>query len=182
MNKKELIQKIKAAARRDAKNRTDPRYLETMGFLVAKGFLTTNQEIALFPNKRIAIVDAIWAGKHAEPRILEVLPAAILRLPRHFDLDAEAHADLFETVERLRKREETGASLWGIPYDKIKVWANLPLRDGRIKDFKDKKVTKTFRLRPQILTRLKNLAKEWGCTETEALEKALTTKSFHLRR
>jgi hypothetical protein len=173
MTKKEVLEKIIRGAERDRKRRRDPRYLETMGFLVAKGFLKTNREIRLLPNKRVVINDAIWAGMKVEPRILEVLPAAVLRLPRHFDLSAARHGDLFATVDRLKRREETGPPLWGMPYEKIKVWVHLRLSDGRIKDMKDKKVTKTFRLKPEAVEKLRQLARELGCTETEALERSL---------
>ena len=62
MKKKKLIDKILQGAKQDEQLRLDPRYLETMGFLTAKGFLKTNQNIIARPNKRIAIHDAIWAG------------------------------------------------------------------------------------------------------------------------
>ena len=173
MKRKDLIKRIVHGAKRDEINRRDPRYTETMGFLVAKGFLKTNQELPLLPNKRILIADAVWAGTNVEPRILEVLPAAILRLPRHFDLDPVKHDELFATVERLKKQEPKGALLWGIPYEKLKTWAYLPLKDRRMKDVGKKKVTKTFRLKPEVVKRLKQLAKSLNCTETEALERSL---------
>jgi len=173
MTKKDTLEKIIRAAERDRKRRRDPRYLETMGFLVAKGFLRTNQALPLLPNKRIAISDAVWAGMKVEPRILEVLPAAVLRLPRHFDLEAHAHGNLFHTVERLRRREECGPPLWGMPYEKIKVWVHLRLSDGRVKDMACKKVAKTFRLKPEAIEKLRRLSIEWGCTETEAVERSL---------
>ena len=125
------------------------------------------------PNKKIAIEDAVWAGMNVEPRILEVLPAAVLRLPRHFDLDATRHQALYATVESLKKAEVTGEPLWGVPYEKIRTWVNLSLPDGRVKDFGEKKVTKTFRLKPNVARKLKELAKGLGCTETEALERAV---------
>lgn len=173
MKKESLIRKITIAAKRDQKRRQDQRYLETMGFLVAKGFLRTNQEVVLLPNKRVAIADAVWAGMNVEPRILEVLPAAVLRLPRHFDLNVTIHPELFATLERLKKGEEGGVPLWGVPYDKIKAWVKLSLPDGRVKDFGEKKISKTFRLKPDVARKLKEFAKRLGCTETEVVERAV---------
>ncbi len=173
MNNKNLVRRITQAAKRDRKRRHDRRYLETMGFLVAKGFLRSNQDLLLLPNKRLTILDAIWAGMNVEPRILEVLPAAVLRLPRHFDLDATRHEELYATVERLKNAEEKGEPLWGVPYEKIKVWVKLPLPDGRVKEFGKKKITKTFRLKPEVARKLKEFAKRLGCTETEAVERAV---------
>jgi hypothetical protein len=39
------------------------RILETMGFLATKGFLKTNLEMPLLPNKRLRVEDVIWAGQ-----------------------------------------------------------------------------------------------------------------------
>jgi hypothetical protein len=170
MNKEELLKKIKAKAKVDAKNRHDPRYLETMGFLVAKGFLKTNRKIPLVPNKKLEIDHAVWAGLNVEPRILEVLPAAVLRLARHFDLDPLKHRELAEVVDQLRRRVDTGADFCGMPYEKVKVWVDLPLRDKRTKTMTEKKVVKTFRLDPAAVMKLRKIAKEKNCNETEILE------------
>ena len=94
MKRELILKRIAAAARKDQGLRHDPRYLNTMGFLVAKGFLRMNQPIHLLPNQRLHIEDAIWAGQRLEPRILEVLPAAVSRLPRHFDFDPLRHREL----------------------------------------------------------------------------------------
>ena len=175
--KEDLFKRIVRAAKRDEARRRDPRYLATMGFLVAKGFLKTNRSILLQPNRKLQIDDAIWAGKNVEPRILEVLPAAVLRLPRHFDLDPVKHAELFRTVGLLRKADAAREPLWGIPFEKFKVWVRLPLSDRRMKHVTEKKVTKTFRLRPEVIQKLQELARELGCSETEALERSVASAS-----
>jgi hypothetical protein len=173
MNREALIREIKKKAKQDQKKRRDPRFLATMGFLVAKGFLKTNREIPLLPNKRIRVDDAIWAGLHVEPRILEILPAAVLRLGKHFDLDPLVHKELFIVVEQLRRRQEQGEAFCGMPYEKVKVWAEFPLRDRRVKPVTEKKVMKTFRLDPVALERLKAAAESKNSSETEIIEKLL---------
>jgi hypothetical protein len=170
VSREKLLQQIKAKAKQDQQNRRDARFLETMGLLVAKGFLRTNFEVPLLPKKRIRVEDAIWAGKNVEPRILEVLPAAILRLARHFELQPEGFADLMVVVGQLRRRERNGDAFFDIPYEKLRQWADFPLRDRRIKTIGTKKVAKTFRLEPAVLDRLKAMAKEQGITETEVVE------------
>lgn len=175
MKKDQLLKLIAIEAERDRKNRQDLRYLQTMGFLVAKGFLRTNLSIPKLPNKRVNLADAIWAGKNVEPRILEVLPAAVLRLPRHFSLDREKFPELFLAVEALRKKQEEGPSVWGIPYDKYKIWVNLTLLDKRTKEATEKRVTKTFRFSPAAINTLKGQARLLQCTETEVIERLLVT-------
>ncbi len=173
MNRESLIRKIKEKAKQDEKNRRDRRFLETMGFLVAKGFLKTNVEVLLLPNKRLRVDDAIWAGRNVEPRILEVLPAAVLRLGKHFDLDPAFHKELAEVIDQLRRHEEKGKAFYGIPYEKLRVWAEFPLRDKRVKPLTKRKVVKTFRLDPVAIENLRRVAEQKGCTETEIIEKLL---------
>lgn len=170
MNQKSLIEKIKRKAKLDEKNRRDPRFIETMGFLVAKGFLKTNRKIRPLPNHRIRLDDALWAGQNVEPRILEVLPAAVVLLGKHFDLDPTKHKSLAQVVEKLRKREEQGEAFYGIPYAKIKVWVEHPLRDRRVKPVSERKVVKTFRLKPAAVARLQEIAAEKKVSETKILE------------
>ncbi len=170
MTREMLIKKIRLKARQDRLKRKDLRFLDAMGFLVAKGFLRANYAVRPLPNKRIRIEDAIWAGKNVEPRILEVLPAAVLRLGKHFDLDPVLHKQLAGVVEQLRRSEKTGDAFCGIAYDKIRTWAELPLRDKRVKGASDKKVLKTFRLDRKLIGNLKKAASLKGCTETEILE------------
>jgi hypothetical protein len=173
MNREETLKRIRDAARKDKRRRTDPRYRTTIGFLVAKGFLDTNEAVARIPNQRIKIADAIWAGTHVEPRILEVLPAAILRLPRHFDLSRERHPELIALVEKLRRGETNGPNLWKIPYKKFAYWTSLPLPDRRTKLPNERRIVKTFRLKPESIARLQALCTALGCNATEALETVL---------
>ena len=57
MNKEALVKKISKLAQQDNKQRTDPRYLKVMGFLVAKGFLYTNENIPRFSNEHVNLKD-----------------------------------------------------------------------------------------------------------------------------
>lgn len=175
MKKDDILRQIKEKALKDAKNRRDRRFICVMGFLVAKGFLKTNLAIPLLPNKKLKLDDAIWAGVNVEPRILEVLPAATLRLEKHFDLNNKKHANLAKVVDQLRKNHEQGDAFMGIPYEKFKVWTQLRLKDGRVKTLAEKKVLKTYRLKPAVALEIKKRARQWSCTESEVLERALAS-------
>ncbi len=171
--REELLRRIKIEAEKDQKNRQDVRFLNTMGLLVAKGFLRTNQQMTLKPNQRIRIEDAIWAGQNVEPRILEVLPAVVLRLPRHFDFDPKRHAELAPILKELKSGADQGPPFQGIPFEKLKIWVDLPLRDKRIKSLAQKRVLKTFRLDPQAVENLRVRARDRQCSETEVIEDLL---------
>ena len=170
MNRAAVLARIRKSAKTDERNRNDPRFLDTLEFLVAKGFLKTNMPVRLSPNKRLRLDDALWAGEHVEPRILEVLPAAVVRLGRHFDLNAERHQDLANAVASLRAGDTDGKEFRGVPYAKLKHWVDLPLRDRRVKPVTEKKSPKTFRLSPPAIERLKELARERRICETAVIE------------
>ena len=176
MTRDELLKRIKQKANRDARKRLDPRFRRTMGFLVAKGFLQTNFEVQKLPNQRLRIEDAIWAGRNVEPRILEVLPAAVLRLEKHFDLNEGMHKELARVVRQLRDGVEAGDEFCEIPFHKLKVWANLSLQDGRTKTPRKKKIMKTFRLSPRAVEVLELASRASGRSVTEVLEEKIFLK------
>ncbi len=173
MNREDAIRQIRKKAKDDAEKRQDLRFLETMGFLIAKGFLRTNLEIRPAPNKHLRIEDVLWAGQTLEPRILEVLPAAVLRFGKHFDLNPEKHLELARVIEQLKKGEE-GEPFFGVPFTKIKTWVSFDLPDRRVKPLHEKKIPKTFRLSPAAIRNLQNFALGKNCSETQILEDFLT--------
>jgi len=159
LNKKEQIQKITMLAQQDKKRRQDPRYLKIMGFLVAKGFLYTNARIPLNPNAFI--------------RILEVLPAAYERFKNHFAGDADTIANFEQVITRIRQKDSQSSEFYGIPIEKIRPWFFIRLKDRRSKSIDKRKVSKTFRLKPEALEILKNLKEQTGQSESEILEKLI---------
>ncbi len=166
--KKDLIKKIIARAETTKKLRLDIRYKNTMGFLVAKGLLYTNQNITPLPNARLKIKDVIWAGEQIEPRILEVLPAAICRFTKHFEKNEDK--ELLAVIAAIKKRQEDGPDFRGIPYKKLTTWLNLNLKDKRTKTVNEKRIPKNFRLKPETTIKLRKLAEINKTTETDFLE------------
>lgn len=170
------LKKIKAKARQDARNRRDRRFLDTLAFLTAKGLLKTNIPVRPLPNKRLQIDDALWAGLNVEPRILEVLPAAIARLERHFDFDPDKHTILAPVILALRAGTQ-GPDFYGVAFEKAKHWLEFPLPDKRTKPLAERKVTKHFRLSPHAIATLKKHATQRRVTQTEIIESLLNTVS-----
>jgi antitoxin component of RelBE/YafQ-DinJ toxin-antitoxin module len=175
MNKKTLIKKINELALQDKKRRTDPRYLKVMGFLVAKGFLYTNKKIPLNPNEHINLEDAIWAGRFVEPRILEVLPAAYERFKKHFSGDADTIEKLEQIIDAVKQKNNHKIEYYGITIEKIMPWFFIQLRDKRSKPFDKRKVSKTFRFKPETVAILRSLKEKSGQSETEIIEKLVST-------
>lgn len=78
MGTNEFLKKIRVKAEQNKLNRQDLRFKKTIGILKAKGLLQTNLDIPARTGLKIEVKDALWAGRNVEPRILEVLPAAIV--------------------------------------------------------------------------------------------------------
>jgi hypothetical protein len=166
----DYLKEFKKAAKRDQDLRKDPRYLRTMAFLTTKGFLFANTKFPYIPNVRLQVDDAIWAGRNLEPRILEVLPAAVLRLPKHFDFDPIRHHELACTLKDLREKRKDGRKFEGVPFKKLKVWIDFELKDGRIKTQKEKRLLKTFRLKPETIEKLEKLGLQTSKNITAVIE------------
>jgi hypothetical protein len=175
LNKNELIKKALKLAEQDKKRRLDPRYLKVMGFLVAKGFLYTNKKISLKANEYIHLNDAIWAGRFVEPRILEVLPAAYERYKKHFSGDTATIEKIERTIDGIKQKNSQKIEFYGISIEKIMPWFFIRLRDKRSKSFDKRKVSKTFRFKPETVDILKSLKEQTGQSETEILEKLVAS-------
>jgi hypothetical protein len=168
------VKQIKKAAAADVKKRRDIRYKRAMAFLVRKGFLKTNIDFDEYYTARVHLKDFIWAGKNVEPRILEVLPAAAARLPKAVVIDQHPDADALQQVLRdLHDNREDAADFLNMPYKKIKVWMNLALNDKRTKLTDKKKLTKTFRLKPEAIYKLEQLKIKFNLSEAGLIEKLL---------
>lgn len=170
MEKKNIIKEIKKAAENDKKKRKDIRYLRAMAWFVKKGFLKTNQDFTKWNLGKLCVQDAIWAGKHLEPRILEVLPAAMVRLPKEFVRNQKEPKALNEAIQALATNQKEGPLFMGIDYDKYKVWVDLKLNDGRTKPMFEQKQMRSFRLSPTAIRKLNQLRKESGLSGSEIIE------------
>lgn len=170
MKREEILEKIKARAKRNRILRRDPRFRQIIGFLVGKGFLDTNEPVQFPGNRRIRLKDAIWAGQNVEPRILEVLPAAYARLPNRFDANEKEVKRMEAVVQCLAENKPDGPDFLGMPYEKVRAWYTLPLKDQRTRTPAERKVTKTFRLKPEVIKRLEEIARDRRTNSTQALE------------
>ena len=111
-----------------------------------------------------------------EPRILEVLPAAFERFKKHFSGDADTIEKLEQIIDNVKqKKDNHKIDFYGISIKKIKPWFFIRLRDKRSKPFDKRKVSKTFRFKPETLDMLKSLKDQTGQSETEILENLIAT-------
>ena len=174
MKNSAFLKKLKEKAEQDNKKRQDLRFRKVMGFLLAKGLLRTNiADIELRPQVKMTIDEILWAAREVEPRILEVLPAVLLKFPGHILLKKNLPTELQEIIDRIRKGEEQGPDFQGVPYAKMKYWTNLRLPDRRTKPQNELKTQKNFRLSPGLVEKLAKLSRDRNLTETEIIEMAV---------
>jgi hypothetical protein len=143
-----------------------------IGFFVAKGLLIA-PHISPKSSIKIAISDVIEVGLTKEPRVLEVLPAALLHFPRSFLGHHEMPPKLKQVLDNIRAGKLTGPTIGGIRYEAMLRWANEPLPDKRTTLEKDRKVMKAFRLKRSAIQKLKEGAAALCMNESEYIESLL---------
>lgn len=162
----ELQRKAQRKQKRMARLRRDPRYLAAIGAFVHARLLSTNANIE--PKKGpVALGDVLWAGK-IEPRLLELLPAVMLKKPSLIrDEDCMIPRDLGEVVEHLR-RNETPPDFRGIPGEKLQEWVPRVGHKGKLPT-----QLKAFRFRKEDIDLLEELAADHELTETDVVRAGL---------
>lgn len=174
MKTDEFLKKIRAKAERNKLNRGDLRFKRTIALLKGKGLLDTNLPIAAATGMRLQLRDALWAGKHVEPRILEVLPAAIMHYRRNFLGADQMPKGLELVIKAIQANAETGPAFEGVPFEKMKHWANTQLRDGRTKPVNEQKIAKYLKLPQKHIYKLQELVAAGKYKDqTSAIEAAI---------
>ena len=174
MKKIEFIKRVKEKAEQNKLNRKDVRFKKAIAFLKGKGLLDTNLPIKAGTGTKVELRDIIWAGRMVEPRILEVLPAAILHYRNNFLGFDKLPEELNQVLKAIRNDEANGPTFEGIPYEKLRHWANIQLKDGRTKPVNEKKVAKFLTLYPRHINKLQALvAKGKFRDQTSAIEAAI---------
>lgn len=160
-----LKRKAETRYARLAKQREDPRYRRVLGRFVAAGLLVSNQQVAAH-GEPIRVADALWAGE-LEPRILELLPALLVKKPSFF-ADPQSLPEDLRLAVRALKRGQVPESFRGIAGADIARWV---ARVGR----KDKLPSRLrcFRFSAEDSQHLARLAHDLDLSETAVLRRAL---------
>ena len=148
----------------------DRRTQKVLGFLIAKGFLF-GTKIKRRPNVKIFFEEALWVGHHVEPRVIEVLPAAILHFPKTFIGYNDMPAELNTIISLIKKHKEEGPDYKGIRFYDMKRWADRLLPDKRTKPSSEIRINKTYRFTLKTLEKMKIRSKTQGLSITQYLER-----------
>jgi hypothetical protein len=143
----------------------DPRYQKVMGRFLREGLLTTNREMPTNDDP-LAVGDVLWAAE-AEPRLLELLPALIVKRPTLFTDPKTLPRDLALVVDALRRDREP-ADFRGIPGRDVHHWLRRVGRRGTAPSR-----LKAFRFRAEDQRLLEALAADLGLSETDVVRRAL---------
>ena len=135
-------------------------------------------ETAPLPNARLDIQDVLLVARTCEPRVLELLPAMVIRFPRHFLNHKALPAELVQIIECIKNGDDTGPNFEWLEYEKMKFWVKLKFHDKRLKLQKDKKIPKLFTLSPETVAKLKKLVLAKKFTNmSAAVEEAISKLS-----
>lgn len=145
--------------------RSDPRFLRVMGRFVHEGLLVTNESVQAY-DEPLDVSEVLWAGV-VEPRLLELLPALLVKRPGLFRDANELPDDLAEVVRKL-KRDQEPADFRGISGRDVHGWLRRVGRRGLAPS-----LLKSFRFKPEDQRLLKALSEQLGVSETEVVRRAL---------
>ena len=154
----------------------DSRTQRVLGFFLAKGLLV-GEDIPRRGNTKLDLDDVFWVGDNVEPRVFEVLPAAMIHFPKTFIGRAQAPADLVEVIQAIKAGQKTGPDFRGMRFRTMRKWANRATTDKRTKPLSKIKRNKTLRLSPEALKALEEKSKEAGISQTELVERLLMAVS-----
>ena len=160
------------ARRRLAQHRRrsrDARFQQVMGRFVHDGLLVTNREFQS-DKSVLNVADVLWAGE-LEPRLLELLPALIVKRPSMFVTVADVPPDLREVVQSLR-RDVIPNDFRGIPGADVHRWLRRVGHRGKVPSR-----LKSFRFKPADQRLLERLSNELGISETDVIRRGLRALS-----
>jgi hypothetical protein len=166
------MRKQQRSNQRKLRNERSDAEARVIGFLVAKGLLIDPRANPL-PLVKLTPEEVLWVAENVEPRVLEVLPAALLHFPRSFLHWDRYPKEIQSAAAAIRKGDVRHPNVFGLKFADMKRWAELELTDRRTKPVSQKRVMRAFRLRPETITKLSRAAAKHGITETELLERAV---------
>jgi hypothetical protein len=155
-------------------NHTDWRYLKIIGFFKSKDLLFV-ENITPYPRAKLWAEEIIWVAENIEPRVWEVLPAALSNYPKAFIDSNKLPQEILQLATAIKNNIPVDIKFKWINYQNAKRWADIEIKDKRVKIARERKRAKTFRLSPKALKALSVCASKMKISETEVLERLLIT-------
>ncbi len=163
----ELQQRARKRLRRIQRARAQPRYRRVLGKFVEAGLLEAPGQALEQVEGPVELQDVLWAGEY-EPRLLELLPAVLLKRPGLLSGADTLPDDLAEVLKAIRFRRQA-PSFRGVDAASYLPWVGRVGRRG-----KEPSLLKSFRFRAEDVDRLKRLkARLPSMSETDLVRTAL---------
>ena len=162
--KQKIINKAKRKAKKLKKLREDQRYINVMGRLKFEGLLDIKNMVPR--NYKLHLDDVLWVGDKIEPRVLELLPAILLKKPGMI-YQQELPEDLRQAKNDLRQGVLKGM-FRGLSIKSCDQWLTKTGRKGVRPS-----ITKIFRLRKEDVDFLKRKSKREKISEAAVVRQAL---------
>ena len=140
-----------------------------LGFFVGKGLLT-DPNVKPCSSAVLDLRHVLKAADEVEPRILEVLPAALLHFPRAFKNKKALPEEFIKLLKAIERGEDLSILYKGIRYRDMKRWANRQLKDKRTKPVSEKRIKRAYRLHPETIKLLRDISVFQKTSDTEILE------------
>jgi hypothetical protein len=161
----ELQRRAKLKWQHIERQRQDPRFVQVLGRLVSARLLRANHPVRKVHGP-VPLEAALWAGE-VEPRILELLPAILLKKPGFFTAIDRMPEDLREVLTAIRKGEVPPP--WrGIPGQDLLRWVPLIGHQNKLPT-----LSKTYRFKREDLQLLAQLKTSLGVSESDVIRLGL---------
>lgn len=164
MNPKKLEKLAKNYEKKLRTKFSDPRYKRVVGKFIAAKLLEHNKVNTY--RGPIDLEEVLWVGS-IEPRVLELLPAILLRRPKLIRILGEIPTDLRGVLIALKKGVAT-QDFRGVKAIQYTPWVE---RIGRKQS--PPSVLKTFRFQRADIEKLNSLKQKTGLNETEIVRRAI---------
>ncbi|MCX6119925.1 MAG: helix-turn-helix domain-containing protein [Proteobacteria bacterium] len=121
-NIEQIIERAKQVAQKDLEKMQQPAYLKTVAWLHYLGLLNHNQ---IAPKRhQVTLSEALAAGE-LEPRIFELLPVIMVKLPKAFTYSkSDVCEDLQHAMNSVRNRQLDSDDFRGVPSQKYLYWGD----------------------------------------------------------
>lgn len=163
-----LKKRARESLRELNKIKKDFRYQKVIGRLIHEKLLIHGR---ILPRRDpIILEELLWVGKY-EPRVLELLPALLLKRPRLISITKPLPENLKQVIQEIKKGKAK-TFFQGIMPHQYEQWISRVGRKGKYPG-----LLKTYRFNQDDLKLLAQLKEKWGGKEISIIRKALMLAS-----
>jgi hypothetical protein len=108
-----------------------------------------------------------------EPKLYQVVPAALLRFEGHFEPFENWSPELQQMIKILKMNPDANVNWQGLPESIVRDWRKFPARDRRFRKSLSKSKSISVRLKANTVQELDSYCAERSIDRTEAIHRAI---------